>query len=139
MKIAQKYNLLVIEDAAQGILSSYKGRQLGSIGDIGCLSFHETKNIISGEGGSILLNNKEFIQRAEIIREKGTNRSQFFRGQVDKYTWVDVGSSFLPGELIASYLYAQLQMASQINIRRLLIFNRYMEAFKKKLYWFYPV
>ena len=129
MKIAQKYNLLVIEDAAQGILSSYKGRQLGSIGDIGCLSFHETKNIISGEGGSILLNNKEFIQRAEIIREKGTNRSDFMRGEVSKYTWVDIGSSYLPGELTAAFLWAQFQEADSITERRKEIWNFYHKSF----------
>ena len=129
MKIAQKYNLLVIEDAAQGILSSYKGRQLGSIGDIGCLSFHETKNIISGEGGSILLNNKKFIQRAEIIREKGTNRSGFMRGEVSKYTWVDIGSSYLPGELTAAFLWAQLQEADSITKRRKEIWDFYHKSF----------
>ena len=129
MKIAQKYNLLVIEDAAQGILSSYKGRQLGSIGDIGCLSFHETKNIISGEGGSILLNNKKFIQRAESIREKGTNRSGFMRGEVSKYTWVDIGSSYLPGELTAAFLWAQLQEADSITKRRKEIWDFYHKSF----------
>ena len=129
MKIAQKYNLLVIEDAAQGILSSYKGRQLGSIGDIGCLSFHETKNIISGEGGSILLNNKKFIQRAEIIREKGTNRSDFMRGEVSKYTWVDIGSSYLPGELTAAFLWAQLQEADSITKSRKEIWDFYHKSF----------
>lgn len=129
MKIAQKYNLLVIEDAAQGILSSYKGRQLGSIGDIGCLSFHETKNIISGEGGSILLNNKKFIQRAEIIREKGTNRSDFMRGEVSKYTWIDIGSSYLPGELTAAFLWAQLQEADSITKRRKEIWDFYHKSF----------
>jgi len=129
MKIAQKYNLLVIEDAAQGILSSYKGKQLGSIGDIGCLSFHETKNIISGEGGSILLNNKKFIQRAEIIREKGTNRSDFMRGEVSKYTWVDIGSSYLPGELTAAFLWAQFQEADSITERRKEIWDFYHKSF----------
>lgn len=129
-EIADANNLVVIEDAAQALGSTYKGRKCGSLGDLAAFSFHETKNVISGEGGALTINNPSMIERAEIIREKGTNRSQFFRGQVDKYTWVDVGSSFLPGELIASYLYAQLEMASLINTRRLSIFNRYMEAFE---------
>ena len=115
MDIARRHNLLVIEDAAQGILSSYKGRQLGSIGDIGCLSFHETKNIMSGEGGALLLNNDLFSKRAEIIREKGTNRTEFMRGEVSKYSWVDIGSSFLPGEITAAFLWAQLQEAHPIT------------------------
>lgn len=125
MAIARKYDLKVIEDAAQGILSSYKGRPLGSIGDLGCLSFHETKNIISGEGGSLLINDPTLIERAEIIREKGTNRSRFFRGQVDKYTWVDCGSSYLPGEITAAFLSAQLDACQEINIRRLSLWERY--------------
>lgn len=125
MAIARKHNLLVIEDAAQGVMASYKGRQLGSIGDIGCYSFHETKNIISGEGGALLINNPVFSERAEIIREKGTNRSLFFQGQVDKYTWVDIGSSYLPGELIAAFLWAQMQEAEQITAKRLQIWNTY--------------
>jgi dTDP-4-amino-4,6-dideoxygalactose transaminase len=129
MAIAEKYNLLVIEDAAQGIMSTYKGRALGSIGDMGCYSFHETKNIISGEGGCLLINNPKFAERAEIIREKGTNRSQFFRGQVDKYTWVDIGSSYLPGEIIAAFLWAQLQEADNITRRRMSIWNRYHASF----------
>jgi dTDP-4-amino-4,6-dideoxygalactose transaminase len=118
MDIAQRHGLLVIEDAAQALLSTYKGRALGTIGHLGCLSFHETKNIISGEGGALLVNDERFLERAEIIREKGTNRSQFFRGEVDKYTWVDVGSSYLPSELIAAFLYAQLEQADMITARR---------------------
>ncbi len=114
MDIARRHNLFVIEDAAQGIMSSYKGQMLGSIGHMGCLSFHETKNIISGEGGALLINDDRFVERAEIIREKGTNRSRFHRGNVDKYTWQDVGSSFLPGELISAFLFAQLEGAGQI-------------------------
>lgn len=129
MDIARRHDLLVIEDAAQGIMSSYKGRALGSIGHMAALSFHETKNIISGEGGALLINDARFVARAEIIREKGTNRSQFFRGQVDKYTWVDIGSSFLPGEIVAAFLWAQLEDADQINQRRLDIWNQYHRAF----------
>lgn len=129
MDIAQRHNLLVIEDAAQGIMSTYKGRALGSIGHMGAYSFHETKNIISGEGGALLLNDSRFAERAEIIREKGTNRSQFFRGQVDKYTWVDIGSSYLPGEIIAAFLWAQMEAADEITQRRLAIWNRYHELF----------
>jgi dTDP-4-amino-4,6-dideoxygalactose transaminase len=128
MAIASKHNLLVIEDAAQGVMSSYKGRSLGSIGHMAALSFHETKNIISGEGGALLLNVPAFHSRAEVIREKGTNRSQFFRGQVDKYTWVDVGSSFLPSELVAAFLWAQMEEVETITSRRLAIWNRYHEA-----------
>jgi dTDP-4-amino-4,6-dideoxygalactose transaminase len=118
MAIAEKYNLLVVEDAAQALLSTYKGRALGSIGHFGCLSFHETKNIISGEGGALLVNDARFTERAEVIREKGTNRSQFFRGEVDKYTWVDIGSSYLPSELVSAFLYAQLEHAGEITARR---------------------
>ena len=129
MAIANRHNLLVIEDAAQGIMSSYRGRALGSIGHMGCLSFHETKNIISGEGGALLINDVRFTERAEIIREKGTNRSQFFRGQVDKYTWVDIGSSYLPGEIIAAFLCAQMEEADDITRRRLAIWNIYHKAF----------
>lgn len=125
MAIAHKYKLVVIEDAAQGIMSTYKGRALGTIGHMGCLSFHETKNIISGEGGALLINDERFIERAEIIREKGTNRSQFFRGQVDKYTWCDIGSSFLPGELVAAFLWAQMQQAQEITKMRLAIWELY--------------
>lgn len=127
-EVASRYGLLVIEDAAQGVLSNYKGRPLGSIGDLGCYSFHETKNIISGEGGALLVNNPALMERAEIIREKGTNRSKFFRGQVDKYTWVDIGSSYLPGEVIAAFLWAQLEEAETITARRLQIWRRYDEG-----------
>jgi dTDP-4-amino-4,6-dideoxygalactose transaminase len=125
MAIAARHNLKVVEDAAQGIFSTYKGRPLGSIGDLAALSFHETKNVISGEGGALLVNDPNLVERAEIIREKGTNRSKFFRGQVDKYTWVDIGSSYLPSELIAAFLAAQLEEASTITDRRLAIWNRY--------------
>ena len=130
MAIARKHNLLVIEDAAQGAMATYKGRPLGSIGDLGCYSFHETKNIISGEGGALLINNPAFADRAEIIREKGTNRSQFFRGQVDKYTWVDIGSSYLPGELIAAFLWSQMEEAETITAKRLEIWDHYHQAFE---------
>lgn len=129
MAIARKHNLLVIEDAAQGIMSTYKGRPLGSIGHMGCLSFHETKNIISGEGGALLINDQSLAERAEVIREKGTNRSQFFRGQVDKYTWVDVGSSYLPSELISAFLWAQMEEADAITKRRLDIWANYHQWF----------
>lgn len=129
LDIAKRHRLLVIEDAAQGVMASYKGRPLGAIGDLGCYSFHETKNIISGEGGALLVNNPNFIERAEIIREKGTNRSKFFRGQVDKYTWVDLGSSYLPGEIIAAFLAAQLDSAQEITDRRMAVWNNYHEAF----------
>ena len=129
MAIAGRHGLLVIEDAAHGIMSSYKGRPLGSIGHLAALSFHETKNIISGEGGALLLNDRRFIDRAEIVREKGTNRTQFFRGQVDKYTWQDIGSSYLPSELIAAFLWAQMEEAESITRRRLAIWNRYHAAF----------
>jgi dTDP-4-amino-4,6-dideoxygalactose transaminase len=129
MDIARRHNLLVIEDAAQGIMSTYKGRPLGSIGHMAALSFHETKNIISGEGGALLINDPRFVERAEMIREKGTNRSQFFRGQVDKYTWVDVGSSYLPGEVIAAFLWAQMEEADVINKRRLDIWSNYHQWF----------
>jgi dTDP-4-amino-4,6-dideoxygalactose transaminase len=121
---------LVIEDAAQGIMSNYKGRQLGTIGNFGACSFHETKNIISGEGGALLINNEKFVERAEIIREKGTNRSKYFRGQIDKYTWVDVGSSYLPSDIIAAFLYAQMENADQIIAKRNLIYALYMEGLR---------
>jgi dTDP-4-amino-4,6-dideoxygalactose transaminase len=127
MEIAKKYNLFVVEDAAQAMMSTYKGSVLGSIGDFGTYSFHETKNYSCGEGGSLLINNKDYIERAEIIREKGTNRSKFFRGQVDKYSWVDLGSSYLPSELNAAYLYAQLEEAEKINEDRLNSWNLYYE------------
>ena len=132
MALAKRYNLFVIEDAAQAIGSSYKGRALGSIGHMGTLSFHETKNITSGgEGGALLINDSSFIERAEVIREKGTNRSQFFRGEVDKYSWVDVGSSYLPSELQAAYLYAQLLHVDTINTERLNIWKLYADALKQ--------
>lgn len=127
MAVAAKHGLQVIEDAAQGVMSSYKGRPLGGIGDFGCFSFHETKNVISGEGGALLVNNGQYAERAEIVREKGTDRSRFFRGQVDKYTWQSVGSSFLPGELIAAFLWAQLEEADQITARRLALWQYYHE------------
>ncbi|MGH8084267.1 MAG: dTDP-4-amino-4,6-dideoxygalactose transaminase [Lysobacter sp.] len=123
--IAAKHGLPVVEDAAQGVMSSYKGRPLGGIADLGAFSFHETKNVISGEGGALLINDPKYRERAEIIREKGTNRSKFFRGQVDKYTWIDVGSSYLPGEIIAAFLAAQLEHATEITERRLAIWERY--------------
>ncbi len=131
MEIAQKHNLLVIEDAAQGVMSTYKGKALGTIGNFGCYSFHETKNYSMGEGGALLIRNKEDVEQAEIIREKGTNRSKFFRGQIDKYTWVEAGSSYLPSELNAAYLYAQLELADEINNNRLASWNRYYEGLKK--------
>ncbi len=129
MSLAAKHQLLVIEDAAQGVMSSYKGRPLGSIGDMAAISFHETKNLISGEGGALLVNNERFVERAEIIREKGTNRGQFFRGQVDKYTWVDIGSSYLPGEIIAAFLWAQMEEVEPITRRRLAMWNTYHQWF----------
>lgn len=119
MDIARRHNLLVIEDAAQGVMSSYKGKVLGTIGDFGCYSFHETKNYSMGEGGALLIKNPDYIERAEIIREKGTNRSKFFRGQIDKYTWVDAGSSYLPSELNAAYLWGQLEMADEVYADRM--------------------
>ena len=129
MTIARKHNLLVVEDAAQGVMSSYQGNALGTIGDFGCYSFHETKNFSMGEGGAILINNPQYNERAEILREKGTNRSRFFRGQVDKYTWVDKGDSFLPSELNAAYLWAQLQCADRITENRMRTWNAYRESF----------
>ncbi len=125
LRFAARHGLRVIEDAAQGIMAAYKGRPLGAIGDLGTLSFHETKNIISGEGGALLCRDREFAERAEILREKGTNRSAFFRGQVDKYTWVDVGSSYLPAEVTAAFLSAQMEHAEEITKRRLDIWERY--------------
>ncbi|TWI64322.1 dTDP-4-amino-4,6-dideoxygalactose transaminase [Pseudoduganella lurida] len=127
MDIAARHGLVVVEDAAQGIMSTYKGRPLGSIGHMAAYSFHETKNIIAGEGGALLVNDPLYAERAEIIREKGTNRSQFFRGQVDKYTWVDIGSSYLPGEVIAAFLWAQMEEADAITARRLALWHRYHE------------
>ncbi|MHC8343375.1 dTDP-4-amino-4,6-dideoxygalactose transaminase [Pseudomonas sp. RT6P73] len=127
MAVAKKHGLKVVEDAAQGVMATYKGRALGSIGDIGAYSFHETKNVISGEGGALLVNDPKMALRAEIIREKGTDRSRFFRGEVDKYTWQEVGSSFLPGELIAAFLWAQLEEADRITENRLDSWKRYHE------------
>ncbi|WP_211451919.1 dTDP-4-amino-4,6-dideoxygalactose transaminase [Collimonas antrihumi] len=126
--IARRHGLVVVEDAAQGVMASYKGRALGSIGDLGAFSFHETKNVISGEGGALLVNAPELALRAEIIREKGTDRGRFFRGEVDKYTWQEVGSSFLPGELIAAFLWAQLEEAHAITVRRLASWEYYHAA-----------
>ena len=130
LNIAQKYGLKVIEDAAQGIMSTYKGKPLGTIGDFGCYSFHETKNFSMGEGGALLINAPEHIERAEILREKGTNRSKFFRGQVDKYTWQEAGSSYLPSDMNAAYLYAQLEIADEINQARRKIWDTYYAGLK---------
>jgi len=130
LPMAENHGLIVIEDAAQSLLSQYRGRFLGTIGHLGCLSFHETKNIISGEGGALLINDPRFEERAEIIWEKGTNRNQYSRGAVDKYTWMDIGSSFLPGELVAAFLYAQLEAAEQIVRARQRIFQRYVERLR---------
>ncbi|MFA5360551.1 MAG: dTDP-4-amino-4,6-dideoxygalactose transaminase [Candidatus Paceibacterota bacterium] len=130
MKIAKKYNLYVIEDAAQGVMSKYKGRFLGTIGDIGCYSFHESKNYAMGEGGAILIQNKDFIGRAEVIRDAGTSKAKFCRGEISQYTWVDIGSSYLPSELSAAYLYAQLEQAQAINQNRLAIWDVYYNGLK---------
>ena len=130
MELAKKYDLVVIEDAAQGVMSTYKGKALGTIGDFGCFSFHETKNYSMGEGGALLIKHEKDIEEAEIIREKGTNRSKFYRGQIDKYTWVNYGSSYLPSDMNAAYLYAQLEMAEEINDARLNCWNRYYENLK---------
>ena len=130
-EIAKRHNLKVIEDAAQGVMSTYKGKALGTIGDFGCYSFHETKNYSMGEGGAIVFNNDEYKEKAEIIREKGTNRSKFFRGQIDKYTWVDYGSSYLPGDINAAYLWAQLEIADEINDNRLSTWNFYNDNLKE--------
>ncbi len=128
MDIARRHNLKVIEDAAQGVLSTYKGRALGTIGDFGCFSFHETKNYSMGEGGAILINDPVFFERAEILREKGTNRSKFYRGEIDKYSWVDKGSSYLPSEMLAAYLYCQLEHADEIFDDRMSSWNIYREG-----------
>ena len=125
LDIARRHGLLVIEDAAQALLTEQRGRSLGAIGDLGTLSFHETKNVISGEGGALMVNNERFVERAQIVREKGTNRASFFRGEVEKYTWVDIGSSYLPGEIIAAFLWAQLEEADSITARRIELWNRY--------------
>ncbi len=130
MAIAEKHHLKVIEDAAQGVMSTYRGKYLGTIGDFGCYSFHETKNYSMGEGGALIINRPEYVERAEILREKGTNRSKFFRGQVDKYTWVDIGDSYLPSELNAAYLLAQLQKAQEIYDDRMRTWQKYWEAFR---------
>lgn len=130
MDIAKRHNLLVIEDAAQAFDSFYKGKPLGTIGDMGCFSFHETKNIMSGEGGLFVTNNERLAERAEIIREKGTNRSKFFRGQVDKYTWVDKGSSYLPSDIVAAYLYSVLEISDKIQAKRISVWQKYYNAFE---------
>lgn len=130
MDIAKRYHLIVIEDAAQGIMSEYKGKALGTFGEFGCFSFHETKNYSMGEGGALLIRDEKYIEDAEIIREKGTNRSKFFRGQIDKYTWMNYGSSYLPSDMNAAYLWAQLELADVINDKRLEIWNQYNEALK---------
>lgn len=132
MEIARRHGLLVIEDAAQGLMSTYKGHPLGSIAPLAAVSFHETKNVICGEGGALFINDQRFVERAEIIREKGTNRSQFFRGQVGKYTWVDLGSSYLPGEILAAFLWAQMEEANALTAMRLAIWDTYHQ-------WFVPL
>ena len=129
MALADSRGLTVVEDAAQGVLAEYRGRKLGAIGHLGCLSFHETKNVMSGEGGALLVNDQRLVERAEIIREKGTDRARFFRGEVDKYTWVDIGSSFLPSELVGAFLWAQLERAADINARR----RQLCAAYREKL------
>lgn len=131
MDIARRHNLLVVEDAAQAIFSTYKGKLCGTIGDFGCLSFHETKNLSMGEGGAIIINHEKDYEDAEILREKGTNRSKFFRGQIDKYTWVNYGSSYLPSDMNAAYLYAQIEKKDEIQNYRLAIWNKYYEVFKE--------
>ena len=131
LEIAKKHNLKVVEDAAQGMMSTYKGKALGTIGDFGTISFHETKNYSMGEGGAILFNDNNYTEKAEIIREKGTNRSKYFRGQIDKYTWVDFGSSYLPSDINAAYLWAQLEKAQEIYDNRMKIWNYYNESLKE--------
>ena len=128
MDIAKRHNLMVIEDAAQGVMAYYKGRALGTIGDFGCYSFHETKNYSMGEGGALLIRDEKYVEDAEIIREKGTNRSKYFRGQIDKYTWVNYGSSYLPSDMNAAYLYAQLELADEINNKRRANWDHYTKA-----------
>lgn len=130
MSIANKYSIPVVEDAAQGVMADYKGNALGTLGTFGCYSFHETKNYTMGEGGALVINDEKYIERAEILREKGTNRSRFYRGEIDKYSWVDIGSSFLPSEFNVSYLYGQLQIADKINENRLETWNAYYESFR---------
>ena len=129
MEIARKHGIKVVEDAAQGVMSTYKGRALGTIGDFGCYSFHETKNYSMGEGGALVINDPDYNEKAEILREKGTNRSKFFRGQVDKYTWVDFGDSYLPSDMNAAYLWAQLEIADEMNEHRIKLWNNYYQAF----------
>jgi dTDP-4-amino-4,6-dideoxygalactose transaminase len=129
LQIAERHSLAVVEDAAQGLMATYKGRPLGALGSYGALSFHETKNIVCGEGGALLVGDRAQVARAEIVREKGTNRSRFLRGEIDKYTWVDVGSSYLPGEILAAFLYAQMEQADEITQRRLAIWDAYHDAF----------
>ncbi len=131
IEIARKYQLKIVEDAAQGFMSKYDGKYLGTIGDFGCYSFHETKNLSMGEGGALVINDENFIQRAEILREKGTNRKQFFRGQVDKYTWIDFGDSYLPSELNAAYLWGQLNASEEIFASRMKIWNEYEKNFRE--------
>lgn len=131
INIAKKYNIPVVEDAAQGVMTTYKGQALGTIGTFGCYSFHETKNYTMGEGGALVINDEKYIERAEIIREKGTNRSRFYRGEIDKYSWVDVGSSYLPSEFNVSYLYGQLKMAEEINENRLNTWSYYYNGLKE--------
>ena len=133
MDIAKRHHLKVVEDAAQGVMSTYKGRALGTIGDFGCYSFHESKNYSMGEGGALVINDAQYNEAAEVLREKGTNRSEFFRGQADKYTWVDFGGSYLPSDMNAAYLWAQLELADEINEDRLATWNKYYEAFKPLL------
>ena len=130
-EIASKYNLKVVEDAAQGIMSEYKGKALGTFGDFGCFSFHETKNFSMGEGGALLIRDENMIEQAEIIREKGTNRAKFFRGQIDKYTWIDAGSSYLPSDMNAAYLFAQLELANEITADRMKTWNKYYAGFEE--------
>lgn len=130
MDIAKRHHLLVIEDAAQGVMAYYKGKALGTIGDFGCYSFHETKNYSMGEGGALLIRDEKYVEEAEIIREKGTNRSKYFRGQIDKYTWVNYGSSYLPSDMNAAYLYAQLELADEINNKRRANWDHYYESLK---------
>ena len=133
MDIAKRHHLKVVEDAAQGVMSTYKGRALGTIGDFGCYSFHESKNYSMGEGGALVINDAQYNEAAEVLREKGTNRSEFFRGQADKYTWVDFGGSYLPSDMNAAYLWAQLELADEINEDRLATWNKYYEVFKPLL------
>lgn len=139
LSISARHGIPVVEDAAQALMSSYKNRPLGALGTLGAVSFHETKNVVAGEGGALLINDSRFAERAEIIREKGTNRSRFFRGQVDKYTWVDLGSSYLPGEMVAAFLYAQMEQATEITNGRLTIWNAYKNALSSLEGYRHPV